>query len=62
MDTQAFWKSVESIAEEYNIGRHPLVKLIKESFSKRSAVRLSCTGKAGTPCCNSWNSCNRHPV
>ena len=39
MDTQTFWNTVEGIADEFNIGRHPLVKLIKEGKATRQQIR-----------------------
>ena len=39
MDTQTFWNTVEGIADEFNIGRHPLVKLIKEGRATRQQIR-----------------------
>jgi pyrroloquinoline quinone (PQQ) biosynthesis protein C len=39
MNTEAFWTEVEKIAAEYNIGRHPLVKLINEGKASRDHLR-----------------------
>ena len=39
MDTQAFWSQVESIAEEFNIGRHPLATAVKEGKATRDQIK-----------------------
>jgi pyrroloquinoline quinone (PQQ) biosynthesis protein C len=39
MDTQTFWQRVEQIADEFNIGRHPLVQRISEGTATREQIR-----------------------
>lgn len=39
MDTQTFWKRVEQIADEFNIGRHPLVRLVSEGKATTEQIR-----------------------
>ena len=39
MDTQAFWTTVEKIADVFNIGQHPLVRLISEGRATRDQIK-----------------------
>jgi pyrroloquinoline quinone (PQQ) biosynthesis protein C len=39
MDTQAFWTAVEKIADVFNIGQHPLVRLIGEGNATRDQIK-----------------------
>jgi pyrroloquinoline quinone (PQQ) biosynthesis protein C len=39
MDLQAFWKGVEQIADEYNIGKHPFVKLVHDGKATRQQLK-----------------------
>lgn len=39
METQAFWTAVEKIADVFNIGRHPLVRLISEGKATRDQIK-----------------------
>ena len=39
MDTQTFWRQVESIAEEFNIGRHPFATAVKEGKATRDQIK-----------------------
>jgi pyrroloquinoline quinone (PQQ) biosynthesis protein C len=39
MDTQTFWREVEKIADEFNIGRHPLVQLVGEGKATREQIK-----------------------
>ena len=39
MDMQTFWREVEKIADEFNIGRHPLVQRINEGKASRDQIK-----------------------
>ncbi|MEW6105505.1 MAG: iron-containing redox enzyme family protein [Bacillota bacterium] len=39
MDMQTFWREVERIADEFNIGRHPLVQKIAEGKATRDQIK-----------------------
>jgi pyrroloquinoline quinone (PQQ) biosynthesis protein C len=39
METQAFWTAVEKIADVFNIGQHPLVRLISEGKATRDQIK-----------------------
>ena len=39
MDMQTFWHEVEKIADEFNIGRHPLVQRINEGKASRDQIK-----------------------
>ncbi len=39
MDTQTFWREVEKIADEFNIGRHPLAQRISEGKATRDQIK-----------------------
>ena len=39
MDMQTFWREVEKIADEFNIGRHPLVQEINEGKATRDQIK-----------------------
>ena len=42
MDMQAFWQGVERIADEFNIGKHPLAQLVSEGkASKRQITQFA---------------------
>jgi pyrroloquinoline quinone (PQQ) biosynthesis protein C len=39
MDIQSFWQRVETLADEFNIGRHPFVQTVREGKASREELR-----------------------
>jgi len=39
MDTHTFWRAVEKIADEFNIGRHLLVQMVHEGKATRQQLK-----------------------
>lgn len=39
MDTQAFWREVEKIADEFNIGKHPFVQLVHDGKASKQQLK-----------------------
>ena len=39
MDMQAFWRGVEQIASEYNIGNHPLAQLVHDGKATKEQIK-----------------------
>ena len=37
MDMQTFWQGIERIADEFNIGKHPLAQLVHRRQSNKTA-------------------------
>jgi hypothetical protein len=39
MDMQVFWQGVERIADEFNIGKHPLAQLVQEGKATKQQIK-----------------------
>jgi pyrroloquinoline quinone (PQQ) biosynthesis protein C len=39
MDTQTFWRRVETLADEFNIGHHPFVQAVHQGRASRQQLR-----------------------
>jgi pyrroloquinoline quinone (PQQ) biosynthesis protein C len=39
MDTQTFWREVENLADQYNIGNHPFVDAVNDGKANRQELR-----------------------
>jgi pyrroloquinoline quinone (PQQ) biosynthesis protein C len=39
MDTQTFWREVEKLADEFNIGHHPLAQAVNEGTASQQELR-----------------------
>lgn len=39
MEVQAFWQGVERIADEYNVGKHPLTQLMHDGKATKEQIK-----------------------